>query len=602
MKKISLQRKIVRLFCITSIIPIIVLSLFSYRNISVTLRENTSDLTQNSLKQIDDNLHIWLESYEDLLYQIYTDDDMVKWVDSINVGEDVSLNKNQMRRYIQGLLNTKDYIRSITIITENGTTITYDQLTAATYKTSWLDNFSMSASAIYAEVASDYNMHIFPTEYGTQFAGNDYYFMHIAHRIIDYKDLDKKSGIVVISIDEELLQKICAGVEQENSSFNTNFIVDQSGRVIAFNDQSVIGTEVTDKKRSTQEKINDYIDFTKKQGMYETKYTSVYTFEDKSLGWDIVNVTSQRKLIDSLENQIIVTVLLSLALFAVAMLMTALMSKQLISSVNEIINAMKVTRNGNMSTRVPINSKMPVEIESIAVEFNDMLEKLQTAIQKEWLAGQRKKEAQIIALEAQINPHFIYNTLDTINWMAIDRGEYDISNTINALATILRYAIVDSNAEVYVKDEIEWLKKYVYLQQYRLKNTFVCRIDAEPEALKDKVHKMLLQPFVENAIIHGLKEHEGEALLTVCIKEINEKLMISITDNGVGMSPQMINEFNSMMLAEGIETTKHIGIGNAITRLRMYYGDNVHIEIDSELGKGTEIRILLSIVRDEKRD
>lgn len=144
MKKTSMQKKLIRLFLATSTIPILVLSFFYFYNISHTLKKNTEDLTSASLKQMDNNLQIWLDSYEDLLFQIYTDDDVVEWVDRLNEGQDASMAKNQLRRYLRGLLNTKDYIRSIAIITAEGESVTYNQLSPATYENSWMDHFSIS--------------------------------------------------------------------------------------------------------------------------------------------------------------------------------------------------------------------------------------------------------------------------------------------------------------------------------------------------------------------------------------------------------------------------------------------------------------------------
>jgi two-component system sensor histidine kinase YesM len=183
---------------------------------------------------------------------------------------------------------------------------------------------------------------------------------------------------------------------------------------------------------------------------------------------------------------------------------------------------------------------MPLEIESIADGFNDTLEKLNEAIT-------RQQEAQIVALEAQINPHFLYNTLDTINWMAIDRDEYDISNAISSLATILRYAIVNSNAEVSIREESEWIKKYIYLQQYRVKNRFSCSINVAPDTMDAGIHKLLLQPFVENAIVHGFEKDIQDAELVLNIEKKDENVEIRIEDNGSGMDDELMDMIQSKL-------------------------------------------------------
>ncbi|MDF2510574.1 MAG: yehU 12, partial [Herbinix sp.] len=206
--KVSLQTKLIRLFLMTSAVPILFISFFSYYNISNTLKKNTEELTVNNLEQTSNSLNIWLESYEDILYQIYTDDDVVALVDKLNKGKDVAVSKNQLRRFLRGILYTKDYIRSITVITSEGVLIAYDQLTSVSNDRSWISHFDLSQNELYNKVSSDNMTHVFPTEYGVSFANKDYYLFHMAHRIIDYKDLDKKNGIVIVSIDEKLLSKV----------------------------------------------------------------------------------------------------------------------------------------------------------------------------------------------------------------------------------------------------------------------------------------------------------------------------------------------------------------------------------------------------------
>ncbi len=583
MKKKSLQSKLIRLFCITAIIPIVVLSLFSYYNISYTLKENTRELTNNSLKQIDDNLQIWMESYEDLLYQIYTDDNMVAWIDKLNKGEDVSVTKNQMRRYLRGLLNTKEYIRSITVISESDMLVTYDQLTPATYKNSWLANFDLDQNLLYNKVSKDYNTHVFSTQYATDFASKDYYLFHIAHRIIDYMDLEERCGIVIISIDERFLENICTTTEENGTENNLNFIVDESGRIITYGSKSQIGRKITNQEKDLDLRIKDYAQFIGEDKNYSKQYTTAYAYHDDKLNWDVVNITDQSRLINTLKKQIAVILILSAFLFTIAIFMTSRMAKKLVMSVRKVTDTMQKTMQGDLSVRVVADNKMPIEIEDIALQFNDMLGKLSQALEKE-------REAQIVALEAQINPHFIYNTLDTINWMAIDKAEYDISNAINSLANILRYAIVNSNAEVTVREEVEWLKKYIFLQQFRLKNQFNCNIEVDPEAMEQKIHKLLLQPFIENAIVHGFASNSTKACLQIVIKKVEETLSITIRDNGIGMEKDMVNMYN-VDIFDGVETGHHIGMENAITRLRMYYGSRGTISVSSKIGEGTSINI-----------
>jgi len=592
-KKVSLQSKLIRMFLLTSICPILFLSFFSYYSISNTLKKTTQEFSENYLKQTAQNLDIWLESYEDLLYQIYTNDDVVSLVDKLNKNEDVPVAVNQLRRYLRALLNTKEYIRSITVITSGGMIITYDQLTTVTIENSWLDKFSLTSDEIYEIVSSDNKTHVFPTEYAVNFANKDYYLFHIAHRIINYKDLDKRLGVAIVSIDEKFLRNVCLAQENSEENLNNfNFIVDGNGRIISFIEQRNLTSKVTDGTLPLEQRKNDYLDFILREELFEKEYLTVNVYRHEGLQWDIVNVSSQQYAMAKLSKQTEVAVIVSIISLSVAIALTVFLSRQLSNSIRKVVASMQIASSGNLDVRVKIDKPMPVEIETIASQFNDMLGKLEYALQKEKEAVQRQKQAEIKALEAQINPHFLYNILDTINWMAIDKNEFDISNAISSLAAILRYAIKNSNAVVDIRDEIQWLKNYIYLQQIRLKNSFKCDINVDTEVYDCKIHKLLLQPFIENSIMHGFAGISREHNLEINFNLEGEFIKITVKDNGKGIEPSVVEKLNNDMNNE-TESDSHIGIKNAISRLRMYYGSDACFYIKSILGEGTVITLLI---------
>lgn len=592
-KKVSLQSKLIRMFLLTSAIPILFLSFFSYYNISNTLKKSTKEFSINNLKQTSKNLEIWLESYEDLLYQVYTDDDVVSLVDKLGNEEDVPVVKNQLRRYLRGLLNTKEYIRSITLITSEGMIISYDQLTPVTIENSWVDNFSLTQEELYEEVSADNKTHVFPTEYSANFANKDYYLFHIAHRIIDYKDLDKKTGVAIVSIDENFLRNICLTQEDSEEEVNNfNFIVDDKGSIISFIDQKRLLHKVTNETASLEERQEDYLDFILGEGLFDKEYISVNVYRDEALNWDIVNVSNQRDTMTRLGRQQEIDIIVSLLSLIVVITLIVILSRQLGNSIKQVVATMQVASSGNLDIRVREDKQMPIEVETIAIQFNDMLGKLDDSIKNEKESGERQRHAEIKALEAQINPHFLYNTLDTINWMAIDKNEFDISNAISSLAAILRYAIKNSNVTVEIRDEVQWLKDYIYLQQTRLKNSFSCEINVDPDVLDCKIHKLLLQPFIENSIIHGFEGVNKEHILDIIFIREGEFVGITVKDNGKGIAPSLVESFNNEIF-HTIEDNSHIGMKNAIARLHMYYGSKASVNVTSTLGEGTVITLLI---------
>ena len=582
MKKTSLRNRLIRVFILTSMLPIIILGVFSYISMSVTLSRNTEMMSKSSLKQLENNLNISLEAYEDVLYQLYTDDNMVKWVFEIDEGTNEAVAVNQMRRFMSSLLYTKDYIRAVSVITPCGEFVTYEQMTPATYKSSWLDNFSKTQDELYADIEQDNNVHLYPTEFGTNFANKDYYLFHMAHRIIDYKSLTKDCGVVVVSVDEDFLKDICLNSRDDTRIFN--FIVDDKGQIVTFGDEAeIIGKSVTDMSGSEEQRLSDYDLFLKKNYPQLAREAAVFVMHDEKLSWDVVNVTSLSELTRLQRRQLVLVAIIGVLAMTLVVLMSTGLSANLVKSVHYVTGRMKQARNGDLSVRAEKDKAMPAEIETIADAFNDMMKKLNIALKNQ-------QEAQIAALEAQINPHFLYNTLDTINWMAIDKDEYDISNAISALANILRFAIVNSNGEVTIRDEMEWLRKYIYLQQYRVKNSFSYNAFVEPDAQAPVVHKLLLQPFIENAIKHGFTPDQEDARLSVYVGCKDEFLQISIEDNGKGMAPDIIEKINSRDF-ETLKGNTNIGISNVVTRLEMYYGNEGKMRAEPGREKGSLIII-----------
>ena len=264
-------------------------------------------------------------------------------------------------------------------------------------------------------------------------------------------------------------------------------------------------------------------------------------------------------------------------------------SRNVDDSVQPIISAMEEADQGNLHAKIEIRGNN--EFSRIARQFNKMIVQIRVSGEQEREALLREKNAEIKSLEAQINPHFLYNTLDAINWVAIDRQEYTISRMLTSLATILRYSIHKSNEEVEIRDELEYLRKYVYLQQQRFDYSFVCVINADESILSYRIHKLLIQPLLENTLVHGFPGNTGMDEINIQISEIGNGKMIQIVveDNGVGMEQEKVDFFNHFDYQnERIESS--IGVRNVITRLKLYYGEEGKFYMTS--GKdGTRITI-----------
>ncbi len=393
--------------------------------------------------------------------------------------------------------------------------------------------------------------------------------------------------MVLVSIDEKLLEEVCTPTTESG----VNFIVDGQGRVVACPASQEIGRALFSPYAGETERQSAYRRLVTQTGLLESENLSICSVYDEKTGWTIVRATDQEALLRSLRQQqrliISLTTLSLLVLLAAIVGLVVIMTR----SIKRVAETMRKAGSGDLSVHVAPDILRPSEIEIIADTFNQTMERLKCSIDKQ-------HSAEITALEAQINPHFLYNTLDTINWMAIDRDDYEISNAITALASILRYGISDSNGIVTVREEVNWLKQYIFLQQTRLKNSFDCRMDIDLAVMDVPIHKLLLQPFVENAILHGFEGVNRAHILEVSIGRESDFLQVAIRDNGRGIRDDYVNAMNQGIFQQAGDK-HHIGMENAVTRIRMYYGGSAGFELSSKLGEGTLVRLCIPISRSE---
>lgn len=205
------------------------------------------------------------------------------------------------------------------------------------------------------------------------------------------------------------------------------------------------------------------------------------------------------------------------------------------------------------------------------------------------------KKAQSVALQSQINPHFFNNTLETINWMAIGilGSENDISTMASALSNMLRIALENTDTIIPFKDELEHAKLYIEIQKKRYEDKFDIVWNIDNEILDCKTIKIVLQPIIENAIYHGIKPLTNKGIINVRGQVIEDIVRITVTDNGLGISPGEVTELNELMKSEAIKESKHIGLTNVNQRLKLYFGDEYGLEIASKENIETQVTIKL---------
>lgn len=586
----SLGMKLVISFMGISMIPILLITMFSYYHILNIVNDNNKKLMKYNLSRTKTTLEISVESYQDILVQIYSDDDVVHLINKINRGEDLVVSKNHLRRILRAYLYAKDYIRDLSVITEDGTLVFYDSITGSITRSSWIPNLGINQKQLYNRYIDENKMFLMSTSEAKESLNERNFLFHLGHRIVDYNRRNENIGIIIMSVDEQMLHNICTGDGQDSVAYS--FIVDQEGKLVSYKDKDLLGSTMINGEK---DKKLQYQDFAIQQNIFDRDSVSIDYVHDDKLNWDIVNVSNQHEVLDEIKQQQGITFTIFSFSVAILIVIIAFLTRELTGSIKSVVRIMQSAEEGRRQERVEIDRKMPSEVKVIAHQYNTTMDRLLESVETEKRLDRQKKDAEITALEAQLNPHFLYNTLDTINWIAIGRKEFEISRAITALATILRYGIDNSNGIVTIREEYEWLKQYLFLQQTRLKDGFESTIEIPPEFMELKVHKLLIQPFVENSFVHGFKNIERKPMLKIKMEMWKtDRLQIVIEDNGTGMPQSVAKQMNQGIFQE-TEDKNQIGLKNALYRIRLYYEEQAQIQVESKEHQYTRIYITLPV-------
>lgn len=267
------------------------------------------------------------------------------------------------------------------------------------------------------------------------------------------------------------------------------------------------------------------------------------------------------------------------------------LSKTITRPLYKLMFLMKEVEKGNLNIR--FSSKYNDDIGIFGLRFNRMLSRLKSLVQDSYEKQLRLQESELKALRAQINPHFLYNTLETVNWLARLNGAADISKIVVSLGDILRYSIRKGNNMVTVKEDLKQLRNYLTIQEFRYRDKFISRLEIDEGVMDRLIPALIIQPLVENAIVHGMESKTEEGTIYIGIWAEASGMQILIEDDGVGVDPETFALISADMAETTSFETLGIGIENVRRRLYLSYGEHFTWSLSTELGKGTRIEIFI---------
>lgn len=556
----TLRRRMTYGFILAALIPVFLFAGISQIRLRSSLEDNMNARIHGNMRNADQRLNMTLDKYASILYDFCTDDTMIYTVENILQNEDdLEVNTGTLRHELSHICNRNLGIEGISIFLENGSVIFYDRLNSSSIDSVWAEKVKVpkiKAGEVYQGVTEP----VMANE-------KKIYLFQIGRRLIDYKDIHKQLGTVVLSIDEAQVKNAL-----ETGSDNKMYLLD-NGVVLSSPNPTEIGAKLS--------------------GLVKPKDNKYTRAVNEKSGFVICNVQGMGKYHRAIREQVLFLLVIAAATGIIMLLLIYFFTKPYLKSVDSLAAAMNEVERGNFSIRMAVPPGMPVEIRRISAGFNEMVAHIESLLQQVKEAVVEQKNAELSALEAQIDPHFLYNTLDTINWKAIENEQYDISEMVGALADILRYTVNNAGGTTTIHQELGWLREYTMLLGAKAGKIMHIEVQVPEEVMGYQIHKLLLQPFVENAIKHGLSGKEEGGRLTITIRKSGEQLHITVEDNGCGIAPEMLRKLNED--AEDMEG--HVGVDNVRKRLKLYYGEEAVIYFDSLYGSYTKVHVFIPCQR-----
>lgn len=406
------------------------------------------------------------------------------------------------------------------------------------------------------------------------------------------RDMNNKLyGYGVILIPDSELDNFYRYGENQ---YNSISIIDSNGKIVSSTDKYQIGETDTELQKITNEMFEKEITVEKMEK--NAKTNMVLCKKIPYVDYSLCFTVDANEAIESLYN--ISTLMWYIAIITGAVLLVIyILIRRTMSPLRQLGRKMSYVAKGDFNQYAEVTGDG--EIQELAKSYNRMLHDINHYVDSIIEIQKQKRQAEIHALQMQINPHYIYNTLTSIKWLIMQGDTVKSTKAIDAFIKLLRSTISKSDEYISVEEEIENLKNYMYINEIRygekIKTEFFISIN-EPDQLM--IPKMILQPFIENAFFHGFPEGQNGEIF-VCVREKAEKLIVEIIDNGVGMDERQVNELENGKSSRKSEHFTGIGINNIRDRLKLIYENQYELKIKSSLGEGTTVTVVLPIQHKE---
>ncbi len=576
----TLGSRIYTVFIVFIFGTIFIMQIVSFQFTVTTVRNSMIASNRTLLSQLTRQIDSYIEDMENLSLAIIEESgsqDVLRSEYAVSLNDHRALIQEQIGRY----LKARDDILNIYFTDLSGTIFSAD---AAVQINPWSD---VTESPWFVSALENPDRTIISGSYVQNLIVGEYSWVTSLSRGILSSDTEEPLGVLLVDLKFDSIQELCQSMVTGRRGYN--FILDENGDYVYHPTQQLVYSGVKD------EPVQQLLEIAQQdeQNMFTDGQHYYFVNTSSMTGWHVVSVLFRDDMITDWTYVQITYAAIGLILFLIVGLATNRITRGITSPVKRLQGIMKSVDTGDFHLVGQIDATD--EIRELAHDYDIMVTRIRELMVENVKEQELKRKSDLKALQAQINPHFLYNTLDSIIWMGEMRQHKEVVLMTSALSKLMRISISKGRELISVRDEIDHVRSYLTIEEMRYRNKYDSHIDIDPAIGDEYILKITLQPLVENAIYHGIKEVDHKGLIEITGRREAKVLIFTVSDNGRGMSPETVEKLNTLREEPDDEADRAsgqgMGVRNVHARIRLYFGESYGLHCESTPGVGTTITV-----------
>lgn len=568
-KSFSIQAWITAAFIFLSVIILVLVSILLYNKFSVTAERTTELNTQQIVQQVAYNILTYLNDTTDTFNII-----------DKKINESQQFPHQYFEDELHSILAMREDIVSISFFDRSG------ELIAVSPAAEYRKNTNVTAQDWFLQGLNSADEFSFSQPHVQNLYKGQYpWVISLSKGQSLMKDGQQIDGVLVLDVNFKSLDSLMERVSLGKKGYA--YMVDAKGNIIYHPQQQLIYSKL---KSENVERVLTEADGSYKETMNgEMRMITVQTLP--LTGWKLVGVSFMDEVLTTRNEMTTFMLRLILAVIILVIPLAYLLSSKLSRPIKKLESSVRLLEKGQFSSQIDVNGYN--EVKQLSQRFNIMVNRIRELMSQIVEEQEAKRKQEFEVLQSQINPHFLYNTLNSVVRLAGSSKNEEVVLMITSLSKFFRISLSQGRNIIPIRDELEHIRSYLTIQQMRFKGKFSFTIHAEEEVLSCETVKLVLQPIVENSIYHGIEKMVDPGVITVTAEIQQNKVRLAVKDNGLGMSEEQVQGLlNGSARKESISGSG-VGLNNVHERIQLFFGKSYGLEVWSEQEEGTEVIIWL---------